>query len=77
MRDIEELIKNSKKYRKTVIQKELNSKKNTVAYVTFKGKPRILKWFVPGFKRQMKNEYSILKKGSSQLFMRWMKKITF
>jgi len=67
MRDIEELIKNSKKYRKTVIQKELNSKKNTVAYVTFKGKPRILKWFVPGFKRQMKNEYSILKKGSSKL----------
>jgi len=67
MRDIKELVKNSKKYKKATIQKELDSKKNTVAYVTLKGKPRTLKWFVPGFKRQMKNEYSILKKGSSKL----------
>ena len=67
MKNIEELVQNSKKYKKAVIQQTFKSKKNTVAYVTLDGKPRILKWFVPGFKRQMKNEYSILKKGSSKL----------
>jgi len=67
MKKIDELIKNRKKYKKTVIQKEFNSKKNTVAYVTFKGKPRVFKWFVPGYKNNMLNEYSILKKGASKL----------
>lgn len=67
MKKIDELVKNKKKYKKTIIQKEFDSKKNTVAYVTLKGKPRILKWFVPGFKNNMINEYSILKKGSSKL----------
>jgi len=69
MRNIEELTKNVKKYKKAVIQQNLDSKKNTVAYVTLKGKPRVLKWFVPGYKRQMMTEYSILKKGASKLNM--------
>ncbi len=67
MKEIEELVQNVKKYKKAVIQDKLKSKKNTVAYVTFDNKPRILKWFVPGLKRQMKIEYDVLKKGSSKL----------
>ena len=67
MKNIEELVKNVKKYKKAVIQDKLESKKNTVAYVTLDDKPRVLKWFVPGLKRQMKIEYDVLKKGSSKL----------
>jgi len=67
MRNIGELVSNTRKYKKSVVQQELNSKKNTVAYVTIKNKPRVLKWFVPGFKRQMSIEYNILKKGSNKL----------
>lgn len=67
MKQIEELTKEVKKYKKAVIQQKLESKKNTVAYVTLKGKPRVLKWFVPGLNRQMNVEYNILKKGSLKL----------
>ena len=67
MRDIEDLIKNNKKYNDVVVQQQLKSKKNIVAYVTFNNKPRVLKWFVPGLKKQMKNEYNIINKGSSKL----------
>ena len=67
MKNIEELVQNVKKYEKTVIQDKLISKKNTVAYVTLNDKPRLLKWYVPGLKRQMKIEYNVLKKGSSKL----------
>lgn len=67
MKNIDELIQNVKKYSKAVIQEKFESKKNTVAYVTIDGKPRILKWFVPGLKTQMKIESNILKTGSSKL----------
>ncbi len=67
MREIEELLNHVKKYKKAILQEKFISKKNTVAYVTIEGKPRILKWFVPGLKRQMNIEYNILKKGSSKL----------
>lgn len=67
MKDIKELVKNNKKYKKATIQQDFKSKKNTVAYVTLNDKPRVLKLFVPGLKKNMKNEYSILKKGSSKL----------
>ena len=67
MRTIQELTDNIKKYKNTVIQKNFKSKKNTVAYVTLKDKPRVFKWFVPGFKRQMKTERQILEKGASKL----------
>ncbi len=67
MRNIEELVKSNKKYKDAVIQQQFKSKKNIVAYVTINNKPRILKWFVPGLKRQMNTEYSVLKKGSSKL----------
>lgn len=67
MRNIEDLIKNNKKYNNAVIQHQFKSKKNTVAYVTLNNKPRVLKWFVPGLKRQMNAEYNILKNGSSKL----------
>ena len=67
MKNIEELVQNVKKYKKAVIQDKLKSKKNIVAYVTLDDKSRVLKWFVPGLKRQMKIEYDVLKKGSSKL----------
>jgi tRNA A-37 threonylcarbamoyl transferase component Bud32 len=67
MRNIEELVNTAKKYKKSVVQQELKSKKNTVAYVTIDNNPRVLKWFVPGLKRQMNVEYTILKKGSTEL----------
>lgn len=67
MRDISELIQNVDKYKEAVVQIRLKSKKNTVAYVTMNEKPRILKWFVPGLKKQMKAEYEVLKEGSTKL----------
>ena len=67
MRDIEELVKNVEKYENAIIQNNLKGKKNIVSYVTIDGKPRVLKWFVPGLKNNMKIEFEILKKGSSKL----------
>ena len=67
MRDIEELISKNKKYKKTILQKKLKSKKNTVAYVTIDKKPRILKWYVPGLKKNMENEYKVLNKAKSDI----------
>jgi tRNA A-37 threonylcarbamoyl transferase component Bud32 len=69
MRDIQELIENVEKYKTLLLQKRFESKKNTVAYVLHNGQPRILKWFVPGLKRNMEIEYSMLKKGFSHLTM--------
>ncbi len=65
MHDIKELVGNIKKYKNTIIQKDFKSKKNTVCYVIFNGKPVVLKWFAPGFKKNMKTEYSVLKRCSS------------
>ena len=67
MKEIEELISNSDKYKNITIQKKFDSKKNTVVYVTIDDKPRVLKWFVPGLKIQMKTEYNILKNGTSKI----------
>lgn len=67
MRDIEELVSKVKKYKNAVVHQQFESKKNTVAYATIKDKPRVLKWFVPGFKHQMEVEYGVLKEGSSKL----------
>jgi len=69
MKDIEELINSSKKYKNAIVQKRFESKKNTVSYVILNKKPRILKWFAPGFKKNMETEFTILKKGSSKLSM--------
>lgn len=69
MRDITELIQNVEKYKTVLIQKSFESKKNTVGYVVSNGQPRILKWYVPGLKQNMDNEYTILKKGFSTLAM--------
>jgi tRNA A-37 threonylcarbamoyl transferase component Bud32 len=67
MRNIEELIKNKKKYKNVKIQRILNGKKNSVSYVLIDGKPRIIKWFVPGLKKNMKTEFEILKKGNYKI----------
>jgi len=67
MRDIQELIENVEKYKNVLLQRRFESKKNTVAYVVYNSQPRILKWFVPGLKQNMDLEYSILKKGFSDL----------
>ena len=69
MRDIQKLIENVEKYKTVTLQKRFESKKNTVAYVILNGQPRILKWFVPGLKQNMEIEYSVLKKGFSNLSM--------
>lgn len=67
MRDIEELTKKTKKYSNVIIQKKLKSKKNTVAYVTINGKPRILKWFIPGLKINLLKENEVLKNSEKKL----------
>jgi tRNA A-37 threonylcarbamoyl transferase component Bud32 len=67
MRNIKDLIGKFSKYKNFVVHHQYKSKKNTVAYVTINGKPRVIKWFVPGFKLQMQKESNILKKGSSKL----------
>jgi tRNA A-37 threonylcarbamoyl transferase component Bud32 len=67
MREIDELIKNVKRYNDTIVQEKFKSKKNTVAYVTMDNNPRVLKMFVSGLRKQMKNEYTILKKGSNKI----------
>lgn len=67
MKDIDFLINNSKKYKKSIIQKKFQSKKNTVTYVIYNDKPRILKWFAPGFSEHMNIEYNVLKEGLSKL----------
>jgi len=69
MRDIKELIENVEKYKNVSLQKRFESNKNTVGYVVYNGQPRILKWYVPGLKQNMDIEYSILKKGFSDLTM--------
>jgi len=67
MRNIEQLAKTVEIYKNIIVQKSFKSKKNSVGYVTIDGKPRVLKWFYPGFKHQMENEYKILKKAKSEL----------
>ena len=67
MRKIDDLIDKTKKYKKITVQKNLKSKKNTVAYITINDKSRVLKWFVPGLKRNMKNEYKVLEKAKLKL----------
>ena len=69
MRTIEDLISNTEKYKPALLQKQFESKKNTVGYVVLNGQARILKWYVPGLKKNMDIEYEILKKGSSELSM--------
>lgn len=67
MREIHELVKNVEKYTHVLPQRCFESKKNTVAYVLSNGQPRVLKWFVPGLQQNMDIEYSVLKKGFSNL----------
>lgn len=75
MKDIDQLLKNTERYNTAIIHKKFKSKKNTVAYITINGKPRIMKWFSPGFKRQMKTEYLILKNGSPKLHIPFLYEI--
>lgn len=69
MHTIEDLISNTEKYKSALLQKKFKSKKNTVGYVVLNGQARILKWYVPGLKKNMDTEYEILKKGSLELSM--------
>jgi tRNA A-37 threonylcarbamoyl transferase component Bud32 len=69
MRAIDQLISTTEKYKSALLQKQFTSKKNTVGYVLLNGQARILKWYVPGLKKNMDIEYEILKKGSSELSM--------
>lgn len=64
-KDLYKIIISYEKYKNSYLKhsyQEFKSKKNTVAYVIFNGKPMIIKRFVPGSKNNMENEYSILKK---------------
>jgi tRNA A-37 threonylcarbamoyl transferase component Bud32 len=67
MYEIEELILNVGKYKNTIIQKKFSSKKNTVCFAFFNKKPVVLKWFAPGFRKNMDNEYFILKSSPTNL----------
>ncbi len=67
MHDITLLQQKTRKYRDISIQKKFQSKKNTVAYVLHQGKPRILKWFAPGFQKNMNTEADILAKATLKL----------
>lgn len=69
MRDIQDLLDNVEKYKNALLQKRFQSKKNTVAYVLSDSHPRVLKWFVPGLRQNMEIEYSVLKKGFSNLLI--------
>ncbi|HEC81610.1 MAG TPA: hypothetical protein ENI42_04205 [Thermoplasmatales archaeon] len=67
MQSINELISKVERYTNTIVQREFISRKNTVAYVLLDNKPRVLKWFAPAFKRNMRNEWFVLRQGSSAL----------
>ncbi len=67
MKSIHYLKTHIHKYHDIIIQKEYPSKKNTVAYVTYNHKPRIFKWYPPGFTRNMQTEYTILTKLKGKL----------
>ena len=67
MHDITQLQTTTKKYGDINIQKKYTSKKNTVAYVLYQGKPRILKWYAPGFTKNMETEANILTKATLKL----------
>jgi tRNA A-37 threonylcarbamoyl transferase component Bud32 len=67
MRNMKELLKHSQKYNKVIIQRQFDSKKNTVAYVTYNGKPRVFKWYAPAFTTNMQTEYMILTKAAGKL----------
>lgn len=67
MHDITLLQQKTQKYRDIIIQKKFSSKKNTVAYVLHQGKPRILKWFAPGFRKNMDTEATTLSKATLKL----------
>jgi len=67
MKKIKDLVEKTDRYKDIIIQKEFASKKNTVAYVTIDGKPRVLKWFVPGLKKNLENEYKILMDGKADI----------
>jgi tRNA A-37 threonylcarbamoyl transferase component Bud32 len=75
MKTINDLLQADSGYSNVIIQKQLQSKKNTVAYVTIDNKPRVIKWFVPGLKQQMKTEVTILKKASANLHVPHLYKI--
>ena len=67
MHDIIYLQSHIKKYRDIKIQKSFTSKKNAVAYVLYQGKPRVLKWFAPGFKKNIETEVKVLTKATLKL----------
>lgn len=69
MKEIDELIQTSEKYKDVLVQKRFDSKKHTVCYVIYNGKPRVLKWYAPGFRHNMETEYKLLKQASSQSTM--------
>lgn len=69
MRDIKVLLTNVERYKTVLLQKSFHSKKNTVVYVILNGQPRVIKWFVPGLKQNMDLEYTIMKKGHTELTM--------
>ena len=70
--DLYKIITRDKNYKNRYLKHSfriIKSKKNTVAYALLDGKPRIVKWFAPGFKRQMEIESTLLKNGTSFQYM--------
>lgn len=68
MKDIQELINTSNTYKNVIVQQRFTSKKNTVALVTYNTKPRVFKWFAPGFSNNMNKEYQLLQQAAGTLY---------
>ena len=64
---IQELVETIPKYHDVVIHHTFKSKKHTVAQVTIQGKPRVLKWYAPGYKKNIEKEYVMLQKAVSSV----------
>jgi tRNA A-37 threonylcarbamoyl transferase component Bud32 len=67
MRNLEKFLSKTTAYQDAVIQKTFKSEKHNVALITLKSKPRVIKWYQQGFKRNMNKEYKILTTYSSSL----------
>jgi len=67
MKPIEELVNTISKYQDVVIHHTFTSKKHSVAQVSIQGKTRVLKWYAPGYKKNIEKENEILQKAVSSL----------
>lgn len=66
MRTIQTLLSTIEQFQTAQIVKTFQSKKHTVSCITLNKKPFVLKWYQPGFKKNMLCEYQILSNSSAR-----------